>query len=76
MGETYIRDEDRTKEELIEALRGLQQARMVDINLIDQLRDRVDRLTEELTRTKRALAYNCEALKASIGWEDFNIKGE
>ncbi len=73
---TYVRDEDRAKEDLIKELEYHRQARLMDDAEIARLQNRVDALIEELTYIKHALAYNCEALKTAIGWKGFDVKGD
>ena len=64
-------DEDKTKEQLIDELKWCREHNQYLSKELSRLEDNNWRLTEELTNIKRALGYNCDALKASVGWRDY-----
>lgn len=64
-------DEDKTKEQLIEELKWYREHNQYLRKELSRVEDNNCRLTEELTNVKRALSYNCDALKTSVGWREY-----
>lgn len=67
-------DEDKTKEQLIEELKWYREHNQYLRKELSRVEDDNHKLTEELTNVKRALSYNCDALKTSVGWQRMPIK--
>lgn len=68
-----LRDEDKTKEQLIDELKWYREHTDYLSRECSRVEDDNRKLTEQLTNIKRALAANCEALKSAIGWDGFGI---
>lgn len=64
-------DEDKTKEQLIDELKWYREHTQYLSKELSRVEDNNWRLVEELTNVKRALAANCDALKASVGWREY-----
>ena len=76
-----MRDEDKTKEQLIEELKWYRENNQYLVRELARVENDNRRLEEEVSNLKGALvancdalSINCEALKGAFGWQRMPIK--